>query len=92
MSQGELSPVPEMTPAQAAGTEANPHPQETASCVLDHFLESVLASAVALACHSQDLTDPSAMGSDQAPVLTPHFPAGVADLPVFDPQRLRAEW
>jgi hypothetical protein len=45
----------------------------------------VLVSAVALACHSQDLTDPSAMGSDQAPVLTPHFPAGVADLPVFDP-------
>ncbi len=45
----------------------------------------VLVSAIALACHSQDLTDPSAMGSDQAPVLTPHFPSGVADLPVFDP-------
>jgi hypothetical protein len=45
----------------------------------------LLVSAVALACHSQDLTDPSAMGSDQAPVLNPHFPAGVADLPVFDP-------
>ena len=46
----------------------------------------VLVSAVALACHSQDLTDPSAMGSDQASVLTPHLPVGVADFPVFDPK------
>jgi len=45
----------------------------------------VLVSAVALACHSQDLTDPSGMSSDQTPVLIPHLPAGVSDFPVFDP-------
>ena len=45
----------------------------------------VLGPVVALACHAPDLTEPAAMGSDQTPVLTPQLPAGVADLPPFDP-------
>jgi hypothetical protein len=45
----------------------------------------VLGPAVALACQAPDLTDPAAVGGDQTPVLTPQLPAGVADLPPFDP-------
>ena len=45
----------------------------------------VLGPVVALACHAPDLTDPAAVGSEQTPVLTPELPAGLADLPVFDP-------
>ncbi|HEU5153481.1 MAG TPA: hypothetical protein VFU03_01990 [Gemmatimonadales bacterium] len=45
----------------------------------------LLGPALALACHAPDLTDPAAVGNDQTPVLTPQLPAGVADLPPFDP-------
>ncbi|HSR89927.1 MAG TPA: hypothetical protein VLK88_01370 [Gemmatimonadales bacterium] len=45
----------------------------------------VLISAVALACHSQDLTDPSTLGSDQTQGMSTPLSSGVADLPVFDP-------
>jgi hypothetical protein len=46
----------------------------------------VLGPVVALACHAPDLTDPAGSGSDQTAVLIPPLPAGVADLPPFDPK------
>ena len=45
----------------------------------------VLAPAVALACHAQDLTDPSAAGSEQTLGMSTPLSSGVSDLPVFDP-------
>jgi hypothetical protein len=38
---------------------------------------------VALGCHSQDLTQPPALGSDQAPLLTSDLPAETSELPPF---------
>ena len=45
----------------------------------------VLAPAVALACHAQDLTEPPALGSDQTQGMSTPLSSGVADLPPFDP-------
>ncbi len=43
----------------------------------------VLAPTIALGCHSQDLTQPATLGSDQAPVLTSDLGSNVLDLPPF---------
>jgi len=87
VSQGEISPVPEMTPARCSRAEANPTSpgdrlMRTRSLPRILF---VLAPAVALACHAQDLTDPSAAGSEQTLGMSTPLSSGVSDLPVFDP-------
>jgi hypothetical protein len=46
----------------------------------------VLVSAIALACHSQDLTDPTALGSDQTPGMSSPHLSEVLDFPVFNPK------
>jgi hypothetical protein len=51
--KAELSPVPEMTPAQAAGLRRTHIPGDRLMRTRSLF-RIVLVSAVALACHSQD--------------------------------------